>query len=208
MTAMFTESTSPWLPGGLGWPRVIRVNSPLTSGASTVMTRESDYVCVNITHLVFGHHPYGQIHDTPLPDHHSPPHTSVLAAEPPCSHRRTDMTHPENQPPAEPGPYWPPQHQPVPAKKSRLPRLIVGALALVLIVGATLTIILTGDAEEPKTAKAASAWEQQQNDTKNSRAFAAAQRKCDPLTAGTRSEERRVGKECGLLCRSRWSPYH
>ena len=24
----------------------------------------------------------------------------------------------------------------------------------------------------------------------------------------TRSEERRVGKECGLLCRSRWSPYH
>ena len=26
--------------------------------------------------------------------------------------------------------------------------------------------------------------------------------------AGARSEERRVGKECGLLCRSRWSPYH
>jgi penicillin-binding protein 1A len=24
----------------------------------------------------------------------------------------------------------------------------------------------------------------------------------------TRSEERRVGKECGLRCRSRWSPYH
>jgi CheY-like chemotaxis protein len=23
-----------------------------------------------------------------------------------------------------------------------------------------------------------------------------------------RSEERRVGKECGLRCRSRWSPYH
>src|SRR5881227_4428157 len=28
----------------------------------------------------------------------------------------------------------------------------------------------------------------------------------DERTAG--SEERRVGKECGLLCRSRWSPYH
>jgi hypothetical protein len=29
-------------------------------------------------------------------------------------------------------------------------------------------------------------------------------------TAGTffRSEERRVGKECRRLCRSRWSPYH
>ena len=29
-----------------------------------------------------------------------------------------------------------------------------------------------------------------------------------PERAGFRSEERRVGKECGLLCRSRWSPYH
>ena len=26
--------------------------------------------------------------------------------------------------------------------------------------------------------------------------------------AGRRSEERRVGKECAGLCRSRWSPYH
>ena len=26
--------------------------------------------------------------------------------------------------------------------------------------------------------------------------------------AGWRSEERRVGKECLRLCRSRWSPYH
>src|SRR3546814_17947458 len=26
--------------------------------------------------------------------------------------------------------------------------------------------------------------------------------------AGTRSEERRVGKECVSTCRSRWSPYH
>src|SRR3546814_14199993 len=30
-----------------------------------------------------------------------------------------------------------------------------------------------------------------------------------PLTqAATRSEERRVGKECVSTCRSRWSPYH
>ena len=28
------------------------------------------------------------------------------------------------------------------------------------------------------------------------------------LVATFRSEERRVGKECSLLCRSRWSPYH
>ena len=26
--------------------------------------------------------------------------------------------------------------------------------------------------------------------------------------AGERSEERRVGKECSVTCRSRWSPYH
>ena len=26
--------------------------------------------------------------------------------------------------------------------------------------------------------------------------------------AGVRSEERRVGKECQSVCRSRWSPYH
>ena len=26
--------------------------------------------------------------------------------------------------------------------------------------------------------------------------------------AGKRSEERRVGKECRIGCRSRWSPYH
>ena len=26
--------------------------------------------------------------------------------------------------------------------------------------------------------------------------------------ARLRSEERRVGKECGYQCRSRWSPYH
>src|SRR3546814_14083895 len=29
-----------------------------------------------------------------------------------------------------------------------------------------------------------------------------------PTRDGTRSEERRVGKECVSTCRSRWSPYH
>ena len=29
-----------------------------------------------------------------------------------------------------------------------------------------------------------------------------------PCAAFARSEERRVGKECSELCRSRWSPYH
>ena len=30
----------------------------------------------------------------------------------------------------------------------------------------------------------------------------------DKISDGYRSEERRVGKECLRLCRSRWSPYH
>ena len=29
-----------------------------------------------------------------------------------------------------------------------------------------------------------------------------------PSAAAMRSEERRVGKECRIGCRSRWSPYH
>ena len=28
------------------------------------------------------------------------------------------------------------------------------------------------------------------------------------LVGARRSEERRVGKECTIQCRSRWSPYH
>ena len=37
--------------------------------------------------------------------------------------------------------------------------------------------------------------------------YGAAAVHADLLAAG-RSEERRVGKECTVLCRSRWSPYH
>src|SRR3546814_15727011 len=34
------------------------------------------------------------------------------------------------------------------------------------------------------------------------------ERKQEEHTSQTRSEERRVGKECVSTCRSRWSPYH
>ena len=30
----------------------------------------------------------------------------------------------------------------------------------------------------------------------------------DKIKTLRRSEERRVGKECASMCRSRWSPYH
>ena len=34
------------------------------------------------------------------------------------------------------------------------------------------------------------------------------ERVCDNELPDLRSEERRVGKECTIQCRSRWSPYH
>ena len=42
------------------------------------------------------------------------------------------------------------------------------------------------------------------------KAFAAGAdiKEMQPKTFIDRSEERRVGKECELKCRSRWSPYH
>ena len=33
-------------------------------------------------------------------------------------------------------------------------------------------------------------------------------RMTNPSVEMVRSEERRVGKECSVTCRSRWSPYH
>src|SRR3546814_5033193 len=39
-------------------------------------------------------------------------------------------------------------------------------------------------------------------------AFSGSTREAGTSTETTRSEERRVGKECVSTCRSRWSPYH
>ena len=38
--------------------------------------------------------------------------------------------------------------------------------------------------------------------------ISAVTRKAVLISKPERSEERRVGKECATLCRSRWSPYH
>ena len=35
-----------------------------------------------------------------------------------------------------------------------------------------------------------------------------AKNKIERIDKEIRSEERRVGKECASMCRSRWSPYH
>src|SRR3546814_13693562 len=39
-------------------------------------------------------------------------------------------------------------------------------------------------------------------------AMVVAARRGVPIALHTRSEERRVGKECVSTCRSRWTPYH
>ena len=43
---------------------------------------------------------------------------------------------------------------------------------------------------------------------KAAQAVADGKLKADLSYTSDRSEERRVGKECQTLCRSRWSPYH
>ena len=45
-------------------------------------------------------------------------------------------------------------------------------------------------------------------DYQNDQLIIAVQRKEEMNSPRFRSEERRVGKECLRLCRSRWSPYH
>ena len=51
-------------------------------------------------------------------------------------------------------------------------------------------------------------WSEGQRDRLPGFARDLADRQVAVIVATGRSEERRVGKECGLLCRSRWSPYH
>jgi hypothetical protein len=91
------------------------------------------------------------------------------------------MTLPESQSPIQPG-----QSTPRPRSTSRLPWIIAGVVALALLAGTALGVALAGrDTGQPAAAKTASAWEQQQADTKNSRAFPAAQRACDAEQLGT-----------------------
>ena len=55
-------------------------------------------------------------------------------------------------------------------------------------------------------------WEKRENidihTSLNAYLYRAIQNECLNYLRSTRSEERRVGKECLRLCRSRWSPYH
>src|SRR3546814_12797852 len=46
------------------------------------------------------------------------------------------------------------------------------------------------------------------NDAKQAQSVMRERRRLDEAITATRSEERRVGKECVSTCRSRWSSYH
>ena len=63
-------------------------------------------------------------------------------------------------------------------------------------------------AEADSHAASAKAFEQMGAATKHAIVHARMRATGFKRAAELRSEERRVGKECALLCRSRWSPYH
>ena len=45
-------------------------------------------------------------------------------------------------------------------------------------------------------------------ESKNTKIAQAVKETIEEKKETARSEERRVGKECASMCRSRWSPYH
>jgi hypothetical protein len=65
-------------------------------------------------------------------------------------------------------------------------------------VAAGLVCLFVGKCREAALREAAALYEQK----------LARLARCEILLVKDRSEERRVGKECRRLCRSRWSPYH
>ena len=81
-------------------------------------------------------------------------------------------------------------------------------------LGATFLTGLQGNVAIPRKTSASSAYWVAENSapTESTNAPAFDQVTLSPKTIGAyvdfRSEERRVGKECGYQCRSRWSPYH
>ena len=89
------------------------------------------------------------------------------------------------------------------------PTLPLGAAALLLVAG--LAVLLFRASPEPQqTARYQSAppAPAPTRETTPSGASDTLQDASRDAGASARSEERRVGKECRPLCRSRWSPYH
>src|SRR3546814_13660584 len=80
-------------------------------------------------------------------------------------------------------------------------------LGIILALGASLASIATAPKMMAPLGNAAGYWLTVQDD--GERLLRDIEDQEDAIADGMkRSEERRVGKECGRTCRSRWSPYH
>ena len=75
------------------------------------------------------------------------------------------------------------------------------------LMGLTPLILFTATLLVVRNQRILAAWNARQEETQR-RAAAGLPPKTRKRRRKTRSEERRVGKECERLCRSRWSPYH
>ena len=91
---------------------------------------------------------------------------------------------------------------------------IIVFLSIVIAVLAVLTSIVLVRRVKKQIAEMTDALVDVKNGNGNRRILSAANELTAPLAyeineiVVSRSEERRVGKECLRLCRSRWSPYH
>ena len=82
---------------------------------------------------------------------------------------------------------------------ARLPMLVAGVSVASILAAAAQTPPVDDDPDEPAAEETEVAPSVNDVDI---------MKDIDVSKLDWRSEERRVGKECATLCRSRWSPYH
>ena len=91
--------------------------------------------------------------------------------------------------------------------------MVIGAAAAV--IGSPMGILFADESGDPNSIRIAEIVAETNADfgtainiSRASAAWLGAPSPASTTTGTIRSEERRVGKECLRLCRSRWSPYH
>ena len=92
-------------------------------------------------------------------------------------------------------------------KKTKFRRLAVMTASLLCCLIFTVPAYAQSSEPQPETASSPAETEAEP-ETQNPFTPDGTGTVVDNATDEDRSEERRVGKECNLSCRSRWSPYH